>query len=487
MKKFIRILSFILAVVMLSSAFVACGNSNVNNNDNEASTDVNASGKKPLTGMNWDGETYRILGHQDDNKGFHDFGIDYDEMPEDIVGLAAWNRNNVVKDKYGLDVVGTLTSSEVHEEAAIFLGSGDDLYDLIICSNSKFLALAMEGYLVNINELEYVDLTKDCWNDYANEQFSYGDKLYYTTNKFLIQDKHRTWMNWYNRTLARELNVGYLEDEVFAGEWTIDRLIEIARTCSANVDGTEGMTYTDRWGFVSADPYTFGVLAYGCGFRISDKDSSGYPALIGATDEMLGIIDKIFVLAGDQSTSFFSEFRPTADENTMGKGTGIFREGRAVVMGHCLSFLDSATNLDFEYGVLPNPKYTKDQENYYSVPNIHNGHLFAVPATVNDIDKAGFGLEAVSEESVDTSYRVYIEERCKLQDSIDEDMAICLGIIFDTVVYDVGMLDDIGGLGGVMTTQLLKSGSNTYARLYDKKTKKARIQLQGIREKFAEL
>ena len=149
-------------------------------------------------------------------------------MPEDVVGLAVWNRNNALMEKYGIDVVGTLEEKPA-DSAKVFLGSGDDLYDLILCPISSYQAVAMEGFLVNIATLNYVDLENPCWNQYANEQLTFGGKLYYTTNKFMLQDKHRTWSIWYNRTLARELNIGYLETEVFEGTWTIDRLIEIAK------------------------------------------------------------------------------------------------------------------------------------------------------------------------------------------------------------------------------------------------------------------
>ncbi len=490
MKNVIRIISLLLAIIMVSSAFVACGPqeeppTNVPS-QTMAFTEPDEEMVKPLSSMFWDGEEYRILGNKSDNKGFHNFEIDYDEMPEDVVGLAVWNRNNAIMSKYGLDVVGTLVEN-AYDTAQMFLESGEDTYDLIVVHNRVMLNYATKGYLANLNDVEYIDFEKDCWDTDVNKQFTYGDKLYYTTNKFLLQDKHRTWINWYNRSLAKELNVGRIEDEVFAGTWTIDRLIEIAKTCSSNTDGVEGMTSTDTWGFVSSDPFTFGVLAYGVGFRLSNTGADGYPSLIGATDQMISLLDKVFELSSDQTISFFSEYRPTSDENTAGRGEPIFREGRAVVMGHCLSYLDSLGKLDFEYGVLPNPKYNEDQEKYIAVPNIGNGYLFAIPTTVNDIDKAGFGLEAISEEAVDTSYREYIETRCKLQDSYDEDMAKCLTIIFDGISYDVAMIDDLGGLGKLMHTQLLKSGVNTYARQYDKLEKKAINQLKSIKEDFKKL
>ena len=499
MKNIIRILAFVLALVMLSSAFVGCGkkkdnggeettaaqnngNNGGNNGGGNASTEEEVYVSK-LTGLRMEGE-YRVLGHYADEKSFYDFEVDYEEVPEDVVGQAVWNRNNTIKDKYGLDIVGTLTSANVHDEAKVFIGAGDDQYDLFISENDKLLAFAQEGDLVNINGLNYIDLEHEAWNDRINEQFTYGDKMYYTSNKFLIQEKHRTWMIWYNRTLASQLNVGRLENDVFAGTWTMDRVIEIARTTSANVDGQDGMTSADRWGFVSSDPYSFGQLAYGCGFRLSNKGNDGYPVLVGATDGVMAILDKVFELSANQNISFFSEFRPTSDENVAGMGEAPFRDGRAVLMGHCISYLDNVHKLDFEYGVLPNPKYKVEQADYYSMPNWRHGHLLAIPVTVNDIEKAGFGLEALAEESVATTYNAYIETRCKLQDAEDLDMAKCLGIIFDGVVWDVAFIDDLGGLGQIMRRELLQSGSNTFKRLYDKKYKRAKNLLADIKEDY---
>ena len=505
MKNIIKILAFVLALVMLSSAFVGCGkkddgpnaetgaqnngggnnadNSGNNNNADDSEVSTEAPYISKLTGLRMEGD-YRVLGFNSDEHGFKDFEIDYDEIPGDVVGLAVWNRNAAIKEKYGLDVVGTLSTTSVHTLATVFLGSGDDQYDLIICENDKLLGFAQKGELANINALKYVDFDHEAWNKGINEQFTYGNKMYYTSNKFLLQEKHRTWMIWYNRTLAEQLKIGHLENEVFAGTWTIDKVIEISRTSAANIDGKDGMTSTDQWGFVTSDPYTFAQLAYGCGFRLSNKVSNGYPELIGPTDQMMAILDKVFELSSNQNISFFSEYRPTADENTAGKGETIFKDGKAVLMGHCIAYLDNVHKLNFKYGVLPNPKYTVEQENYISLPNWKNGHLLAIPASVADIDKAGFGLEALAEESVSTTYSAYIDERCKLQDAEDLDMAECLGIIFDNVAWDVVFIDDLGGLGGIMRGDLLKTGTNTYKRMYDQKKKRATNKLKDIKEDY---
>ena len=92
-------------------------------------------------------------------------------------------------------------------------------------------------------------------------------------------------------------------------------------------------------------------------------------------------------------------------------------------------------------------------------------------------------LQAISEEAVDTSYVAYIETKCKLQDSYDQDVAKCLEIIFDSVVYDVAFVADIGGMRQLMS-DLVAAGSNIYASQFKKKEKKAAVEMKDIKSKY---
>ena len=132
------------------------------------------------------------------------------------------------------------------------------------------------------------------------------------------------------------------------------------------------------------------------------------------------------------------------------------------------------------------PKIDEKQDNYYSLPDTSNGTVMAVPATVNDAGKAGFGLQKISEEAVNTSYTAYIEQKCKLQDAYDEDVAKCLEIIFDSVVYDVAYLADIGGMAQLMNI-LVSGGVNNYTSQFKKLEKKANNEIVKLQEAFVKL
>ena len=487
MRSFIKLISLMLACLMLVSVLAACNNtdSTDKNKDSVANTvGGDAEGTK-LPQIDWEGKEYRILGRQYTEEIFTNFEVDRDEMPEDVVGLAVWNRNATLLAKYGIDVVGNLVDKPA-DQAKTFLEAGDDLYDLFMCPNTSMQQFGKAGHLVNINGLKYVDMENDCWNEYANEQLTFGGKLYYTTNKFLLQDKHRTWIIWYNRTLANELNAGYLEREVFDGTWTIDRLIEISKTCSKESDGLDGMTAGDTWGVAIHTQGNFAQLLYGCGFRLSEMQKDGYPALVGPTDSMLSIIDKVLELTVDTQHCYVQGLRPT-DSDNKNDIESTFREGRAVIMTHAVSWLSNLFRVDFEYGVLPMPKYTEEQEDYYCTPGIGNSCLMAVPATINDIEFAGFALEAISEESVNTTYKDYIETKCKLQVAYDEDMSKCFNIIFKNIVYDIAFIDAYGDLDKVIKSDIISSGSNIYGRQFSKYESRAKKQMNQTKEAYAKL
>ena len=475
MKVFVKVLSLVLAILMVSSTFIACGDDPVGPSDTDDSV------------ISWEGEEYRILGREYQDDMFREFEIDRDEMPEDVVGIAVWNRNEAIKAKYGLEVVGTL-EQDPGKVAQIALEAGEDQFDLILRSPSWLSSMAMQGYFLNIRTLENVDLSKDCWNEYANTQLTMGGKLYYTTSKFLLHDKHRLGVAFYNRDMAEELKIGYLEEKVLNGTWVIDDLVEIAKIGSADTDGVDGMSMNDKWGVtIESAAGGFSRLAYGIGFRISDNGADGYPQLIGATDQMVTSLDKVFELTADKNTCYIFTLRDVSDrpaEAAAGGDRAIFVRGDAVVLIDCMSTIDNTGEMNFAYGVLPMPKYNANQENYYALPDTSNGTLMAVPATVTDAAKAGFGLQVISEEAATTSYTAYIEQKCKLQDAYDEDVAKCLEIIFDSVVYDAAYVADIGGMRQLMS-DLVSSGMNIYASQFKKKEKKAAAEMKDIKTKYA--
>jgi hypothetical protein len=408
-------------------------------------------------------------------------------MPEDVVGKAVWKRNNHILETYGIKVKGYLDKA-YNDLATTTLEAGEDLYDLMLLSPEKFQPLATKGYMLDLNKLNYINMKHDAWMEIPNQQLSMGGRLYYTTNKFLIQDKNRCWLTYYNRDLAKELNLGHFEDFVFDGTWTIEKVIELGKMATFDSDGQPGMTKGDNWGVAVAEYYSFAQLLYGAGFNYMEMGDDGYPKFIGATDYMMKRLDKVYSLTGNNEVYFCDQmvYGGTVDYNDC--AYHIFYDQRALIHPSVVSHLDTLSlYCHFDYAPLPNPKYDEAQEMYYSIPNLGNGSLLGVPSTVIDVAFAGYALEVISEQSLNTTYNAYIEEKCLLQNVIDQDAANCLRLVFEGVIYDIAFLSDIGGYGTMTRNELGKYTSNTFERLFNRKIGAAEQELQKIKDAYAAL
>ena len=504
MKKFVKIVSLILAILMITAVFAACGKKDDDkkedpkdtsaNTKNEGSSGDVSDGTTKVPDIEvqyWDNKEYRILGRTDTDLATYSwaqhFEVYREEMPEDVVGKAVWKRNNDILQTYGIDVQGYL-SKDFNSIAQTTLEAGEDLYDLMLLFPERFHPLAVKGYMLDLYKLDYINMAHDAWMEVPNNQISMGGKLYYTTNKFLLQDKNRCWLTFYNRDMAKELNLGHFEDYVFDGTWTIDKVIELGKQATYEKDGQPGMSKFDNWGVVVAEYYSFSQIAYGTGFSFTEKGEDDYPRFVGNTEPMMRRLDKAYSLTGNNEVYFCDQMVYGGKVDYNDCAYHIFYGGRALLHPGVLSQLDTMPNqCAFEYAPLPNPKYDEKQEMYYSIPNLTNGSLLGVPSTVMEPEFAGYALEVLSEQSLYTTYDAYIEDKCLLQNVVDQDAANCLRLVFEGITYDLAFITNIGGFGMLMRNDLGKYTKNTFERLHNRLIGTAEIELERIKAAYAEL
>jgi len=485
MKNFFRIISLMLALLMLTTSLVACtnnddiGKESSNESDTVATPSDDPSVSK-LPDMDWNGDLYTVLGREGLIQ-FTNFEIYYEELPADVVGQAVYKRNEALKDKYNFEVYQVL-AEDTFGSAAVTYSSGDDLYNLVIYKPSEVQNHASQGYLQDLNTLNYINLENEAWSDYINDQLTIADKLYYTTNNFLLQDKSRAYYLFYNRELSADLGLGYLEDLVDSDQWTLEKATELSKAASADLDNN-GPTYTDRFGYASENRGQFINILMSAGFRFTEKDANGYPKLVGATDKMLKIFDSTLAFTANKSISWCQELSGEIGNDDHHPEI-MFLDNRVLLLCAFTTFIDYQYNrldADLEFGILPNPKYDKSIKDYTSNSDISWGCVFAVPYTT-DSDFAGFCLEAISEASTDTSYFEYIQTKCQYQDATDEDCARMMALCFNNQVYDVGafLFTDSGELYYETFYKTQAAGVNLYKRTFDSCKQAAQIKLDEL-------
>ena len=427
MKTFIRLLSLLLVIIMLASCFIAC-------NDTGDGTGDGTTPDGDLTDLNLKGQTYAILSKSGTtNTQLNNFEVYYDDLPEDVVGQAVYNRNQALKNKYGFSII-NYTAESTSDQAKLAYETGDDLYDLVIYQPDIVQSHAQEGYLLDLNEFNYIDLENDSWSQYINEQLTIGGKLYYTTNDFLLLDKARAFYLFYNRDLASDYGLGRLEDKVYNNTWTLEEATGLAKKVSNDANNNGPSYEEDIFGFTMGEDLEFIFVAMGSGFRFTEKSNSGFPKLVGANEKMLNILQDALDLAANKNYTWVNCTEEKHCEL-------LFLDGRSLLLNMTTRFIEyqyKPRESKIDLGILPYPKYDVSQEQYCSTADSSLGAVLAIPFTVQDEDMAGFCLEAITEASTDTSYRTYIDTKCKYQDATDQDCAKMMDICFENQVYDIG-------------------------------------------------
>ena len=166
-------------------------------------------------------------------------------------------------------------------------------------------------------------------------------------------------------------------------------------------------------------------------------------------------------LIGDRSITLLAQQINDSDRWTI--------YGDQMARKDCYLFLvgglgDSFRSFDYEYGVLPVPKYSEDQEYYVHDASLGNSPTTAVPVTASDPGTVSLILEAMAYDSYYNVLPVFYGNYLNSKLARDEESVEMLKIIHDTVYYDIGALFNWGDMRMIIENISEKSVNNFAAQ-----------------------
>jgi len=448
-----------------------------------APVETNALTGSGLEIKDWGGKTFNVLTSAHENTSFCNFEVIAEEENGEILNDAIYNRNVMLEELLNVEI--TQTPFEVEFTAPYIreaVMAGDSLYNLAFARSNEVGALALDGMLYDMNLLEYVDTTGEWWDDLIVESAALNGNLYFASSDFNLHAKKRTYMIIYNTDLAAEYQIGNLADVVREGKWTIDKMTELVKLVSSDLNGDSKMTLEDRYGLVLGDNKDMQYYFVAAGGMIAKKNESGGIDLTLNNEKTIQLIDKYLELASPDYTvnPYRFNWDYTASYN-------VFWSGRALFYDGMLGEVESASKkAEFGYKVLPLPKLDETQDKYYTMPD-NIGMLFCVPANVDDPDFTGYMLEALSYVSSTTTLPTYYEKCCKIKSVYDEDSAEMIDLAMSSQICDIGFVYNIGGLASILNNTLPRGTQNNFTSLYAASEQQAEQAILDIYEKMESL
>ncbi|MBQ8576889.1 MAG: hypothetical protein IJ449_02825 [Clostridia bacterium] len=491
--------SLLLSAALACLLLAACadsgdGTGTVDSTKTEETSAVSVSAETEvltpdLPEKDWEGKTFMVLGRDNDSYDqFDNFEIFSEGETGETVNDAVFRRNTAIEEKYNVVIEQTLKDFP-HEELAKSINAGDHMYDLAFTELYYIGSCIQNGFFYNLNDVEYIDFSKPWWNADVNAEISFGGKLYATTSDFSLRDKNRAYILVYNMDLADSYDISDPVQTVRDGKWTVELTTQYAKLFAQDLDGDGQLGgEKDMFGLTMDSYNSFTTFIIGCDNLFITKDKDDNPVLSVSTEHTASSVDRVLGLTGDTSFSLFcNDFEGKTAGDMWAVASTAFIEERALFLTsfpHSLQTLSSRA--EFDYGILPFPKFDEAQDTYYTLAD-HLSMLFGIPVTSPDASFSGFMLEALSAASTDTTLSAYYEIACKTKYSYNEASGEMLDLIFDGIRYDLSEIYGIDDINHIFTVTLPKKKENILASEYTKAEKKAAEALKKLSDALSAL
>ncbi|MBQ4042594.1 MAG: hypothetical protein IJD06_01245 [Clostridia bacterium] len=470
MKK--RILSALLAALMLCGALASCsgGNTEETTADTTASvadTTVPETTADPtaLPEKNLDGWTFTaFVRGAAENNYWNCVDIYMEDYTGDVLVDAVVDRNNFIEETYNCTIAQQESTNQSLNEARNLITSGDNTFAAMCLRSDYTAALAADLSLIDMQTLPYIQLGEAWWDQNAIEELSIGGKVFFTTGDLSISCNDAVQIPVFNKTVFSK-HEG-LEDPyqlVRDNKWTVDKMTQMGLDVNADTNGDGVMTDADSWGYL-AYPWGGLFLFFGAGESIVSKDENDLPVLSIYNDRAVQVLDQIFKVHGGGNPDYINGLSKVQ--------TAMMSEDRVLFTITSMATVRKQfrENVESDIGILPVPKYDEAQDRYYNLVVFQDtSNMYSVPKTCPDLEKTGFVLEALAQGSTDTLREAYYDKTISYKALRDRDSLEMLEIILATRTYDLASAYGWGGWNNFFTSTIPNSrGNNNFASYYRK-------------------
>ncbi|MBQ8409994.1 MAG: hypothetical protein IJY39_14125 [Clostridia bacterium] len=489
MKKNLRILSLILALVIALSTLVSCDGTEeeiTTTAENEQTVESTAQETEteyfPDIAKKDYGTTFHIYIQHDSNKTEYHW---VEESSGDALSEAIFARQEKIYEHLGLEIVCShvgehTTYTETFKTA---VKNKDDSIQLMLSHvHSGIEGLVTGNFLRDFNTIDQVNLDNDYWNMNFMEGLAINDHMYLGNSNFNIL---RTNVLAFNKKMMEQYG-DVLEKDVYTMvndyEWTLDKMINLAST--VYIDATaDGKTEDDTFGITGIQWVEFIGFLQASGLNyIGLGDSGNYEVVVYNELNQAKTADLVEKLS-QMVASDYAWFRyriestPTVDLHT----------GRALMSLISTNSLPNLCDYDVEFGVLPYPMYDEAQKDV-GYRHLQWGGYLCVPSYTADPVMVGEALEMLAFFSEDVNVTFYEKLLGKQVADMPLDRQM-LELVWDTICPEFGQayteatgswLYMLPELTWVNATQNLASYVKSKESSSNKKIKKFLLEVEKL-------
>ena len=482
-------LAMLLAMLLLASSMAACGETKeaettadtaaAQTETEKETTELEARLALPdnLPDKDFEGYDFRVLTRNRDDF-INDVGVEL-ELTGDVTDDAIYNRNKAVEERFNIVISGEYAENNgtsIHAAVQAAVMAGDDTYDLAENQVTQMAKVCTTGnYLDWYTQLPYVDLTQPWYIGNAAEALSVNGHAYAMIGEYNLDVLRFTYCMYYNQDIAIEYDFENIFTVVKEGRWTYDYLKTLADTVYVdnNADGVKD--FGDRLA-ISGDPYS-AVVTYQYAFDnpVASLNEEGLPYLSLNREKAHDIVVKLNALYWESIGGLTEGW---------GSGSDTWVSGNLLCYTGLFSSATGYGDLEFDFSIIPYPKYDEDQDSYYTMSDGAHDTLM-VPITISDPERTSIIIEALNAETYKSVVPAYFETALKDRYSRDAESAEMLDLLMGCRVFDFGYMYDTG-IAFSIQRMVSANSSNTESE-YVSQITKAETEYAKVIEEYMKL
>ena len=377
-----------------------------------------------------------------------DIALSLEDVGDSAINSAVYSRTTAVETRHGISIF--LNSYNGNYDVMLntmdLAGTNDyALYDIPLAQWGNSV---VKGYFKNLYEQTELRFEESWWDQRFVRDLSLYGQLYGILSDATYVDKMATWAVIFNKDMITSLGV---QDNPYTlvnnGKWTASKMMEMGREVNrdTNEDGIMELGGSDIYA-LAGETTNVEFFFQGCGMPIAAYENDEIVLNIGNHKERANdIFQVIYDLVADSTFSYNAD-----NQEKKWKGGREFFEAQ-----QALFFVGGLNNLpqyfksfSHDYGVLPMPKWTEQQEEYYNGVTVWNCPVFCIPRNTEDASMSAIVMQAMACRGENSLVAVFYDTVLKGNSARDPESCEMLDLIFNNRCFDLGSIYQFGGLVG---------------------------------------
>lgn len=435
MKKSLRLLTLILALVMIISSLAACNSDDTqDDDDNDGDTEAVVDEFFPDIAKKDYGTDFFITNQIDCNPMKYYW---VEESDGDAMSEALYLRQEQVRKHLGVEITATQaghhTTYAVDFQTAV-KNKDDSVHLLISHVHSGVEGLISGGYLADFNDFDSINLDAHYWNQTFMEGVAIDDLMFLGNSNFNIL---YTYVIAFNKTMLEQQEDALDEsiyDIVTDYRWTLDRMISLAQLVS--IDATaDGKTEDDTFGITGVHWVPFVGFLEASNIQLVDIAEDGNYKISFYNSLNQAKTTNLITTLSELAKADYAWFGRYKNDDQYGVDIPLYT-GRTLMELRATNSLQNLCDYDVEFGVLPYPMYDEAQADV-GYRHLQWGGYLCIPSYLVDPNMVGDTIEMLSYYSTNVNTTFYEKLLGKQVADVPEDRKI-LDMVWDSVVSDFG-------------------------------------------------